>query len=188
MTYKLLIVVGSTFFAPLFMKTLIDAKPWIREPSLIPLPWKTESQLQATPRGERKLKVGVMYDDGIVRPHPPVLRALRTMADRLKGVPGIEVVDWKPYKKDLAWDIIASLYFCDGGSEEIETIAASGEPWRPMSKFILTENKLVKNLTIKEMWYWTSQRDAYRAEYSQLWGDVDVILCPVVSLDQYKEA
>ena len=36
---------------------------------------------------------------------------------------------------DLAWDIIASLYFADGASEEKEAINASGEPWRPLSKF-----------------------------------------------------
>lgn len=87
----------------LFLKTLIDAEPWLVEPSLIPLPWR---DLSAVP--ERKLRVGVMWDDGVVKPHPPVVRALRELVEQLKGVGAFEFVDWEPYKHDLAWDIIVS--------------------------------------------------------------------------------
>jgi amidase len=165
----------------LFMKTLIDARPWVREPSLVPMPWRTESQLADLPggKGAKKLKIGVLYDDGVVKPHPPVLRALHTVVEKLRGVEGIEIVEWEPYKHDYAWTIISSLYFCDGGSEESDAIAASGEPWRPLSKFILQEQPAVKQHSIRDMWAWTLKRDQYRAEYAAKWGDVDVILCPV---------
>lgn len=163
----------------LFMKTLIDAKPWIKEPSLIPIPWRTEAQLPVLPNGGKKLKIGVLYDDGVVRPHPPVLRALKEVVEKLGGVEGVDVVEWQPYKHDDAWTIISSLYFCDGGSEESAALALSGEPWRPLSKFILKEQPMVKKHTVRELWNWTMKREEYRSEYSQRWGDVDVILCPV---------
>ncbi|KAF2741480.1 putative glutamyl-tRNA amidotransferase subunit A [Polyplosphaeria fusca] len=163
----------------LFMKTLIDAKPWIREPSLLPLPWRTEPQFPTLADGSKKLKIAIMWDDGVVQPHPPVTRALRVVADKLSAVEGVTLVDWTPYKHDWAWTIISSLYFCDGGSEEAAAIEASGEPWRPLSKFILKETGNVKKLGIRDMWDWTMKRDEYRAEYSKLWGNVDVILCPV---------
>ena len=165
----------------LFMQTLIDAKPWIREPSLIPLPWRTNPQLPVLASGEKKLKIGLLLDDGVVRPHPPVLRALNAMADRLRSVPGIEIVPWAPYKHDLAWNIISSMYFCDGGAEETAAIAASGEPWLPLSNFILRENPNVRHLSIREVWDWTLKRDEYRKEYSLLWEKqgIDVLLCPV---------
>ncbi|KAL1613130.1 hypothetical protein SLS60_001362 [Paraconiothyrium brasiliense] len=164
-----------------FMKTLIDAKPWIREPSLVPLPWKTESQFPISKDGNKTFKVGVLTDDGVVRPHPPVLRALNSLAEKLAKVPGVEVVPFTPLKHDLAWTIISSLYFADGGAEEKAAIAASGEPWRPLSKFILKDNPNVKSLTIAEMWDWTAKRDAYRAEYAAHWEEsgIDVLLCPV---------
>lgn len=87
----------------------------------------------------------------------------------------------------------ASLYFCDGAREENEAIAASGEPWRPLSKFITSENPYVKPLSVPEVWDWTKKREAYRTTYMNLWNDtatgvdangdlegvVDVILCPV---------
>jgi amidase len=165
----------------LFMKVLIDAKPWLREPSLLPFPWKTEPQLPTSPGGGKKLRVGVMYDDGVVRPHPPVLRAMKEAVKRLEGVEGIEIVEWTPYKHDLAWTIISSLYFCDGGAEESAALAASGEPWRPLSTFILKENPGVEKLSVRELWDWTLARDQYRAEYAKLWHEsgIDVLLSPV---------
>ena len=94
----------------LFMKTVIAAKPWIREPSLIPLPWKYGGLLKEDEEGRKTVKVAVLWDDGVVRPHPPVLRALKEVAEKLKGVEGVEVVDWKPYKHEEASQIINTLY------------------------------------------------------------------------------
>jgi amidase len=89
----------------LFIKTLIDAKPWFKEPSLLPFPWKEELAFDG-----RKLKVAVLWDDGVVKPHPPVTRALKQVVDKLKSQADIEVVEWKPYKHDLAWEIIVRLF------------------------------------------------------------------------------
>jgi amidase len=178
----------------MFMKTLIDARPWLRMPGLVPIPWRMEQEwLTKDGEGKTRLKVAVLWDDGVVRPHPPVLRALRDMVKRLEAIEGIEVVEWKPHKHDLAWEIIASLYFADGGSEEKAAVEASGEPWRPLSKFILLDNEFVKPHTVADVWEWTGKRDAYKTEYAELWnktatgkdeqghltGTVDVILCPV---------
>ena len=95
----------------LFMKTVIAAKPWIVEPALLPFPWD-ERKWVKTPG--TKLKIGVLWDDGVVKPDPPVRRAMKEVVEKLKSVPDVEVVDWTPYKHDEAWEIIASLYFCDG--------------------------------------------------------------------------
>ena len=176
----------------LFMKTVIDTKPWLNEPSLVPLPWRDREGYLTKPSG-KKLKVGVVWHDGVVKPHPPVIRALQEVVDKLKNVQSVEIVDWKPYKHDEAWTIISSLYFGDGGREEIEAVEASGEPWRPLSEFILKDNPLVKRLTVEEIWHWTMKREGYRREYAKVWNDtatgysetgdlegtVDVILCPV---------
>lgn len=88
----------------LFVKSLIDAKPWQKEPYLLPFPWKEEKVFQT-----RKLKVAVLWDDGVVKPHPPVTRALKQVVQKLKQIGNVEVVDWKPYKHDTAWEIIVSL-------------------------------------------------------------------------------
>ncbi len=176
----------------LFMKTAIAAKPWLVESSLIPFPWRDQESYLG--RGqEKKLKVGVIWDDGIVKPHPPIIRALKEIVDKLKTVQDVEVVNWKSYKHDEAWEIIASLYFCDGANEEKKAIEASGEPWRPLSDFIIKENPYVKYHSIEDVWYWTMRREKYRRAYAKVWNDtatgtgehgepegmVDMILCPV---------
>ena len=176
----------------MFMKTVINGKPWLYEPSLVPIPWRDQESYLKKPSG-KQLKVGVIWHDGVVRPHPPVMRALQEVVDKLKDVKSVEIVEWKPYKHDEAWAIISSLYFCDGGQEEVAAIEASGEPWRPLSEFILKENQWVKKLTVEEIWHWTTKREGYRTEYAKIWNDtatgtgengelegtVDVILCPV---------
>lgn len=89
----------------LFMKTLIDQKPWLYEPSLIPMPWKdtsSSSLLRKGQQGQPKLRIGVLTDDGIVKPHPPILRGIKTMVDKLKDHPDIEIVDFPAYKHDEA--------------------------------------------------------------------------------------
>ena len=173
----------------LFMKTIIAAKPWLLEPSLLPFPWKEEETYFPS---DKKLKIAILWDDGVVKPHPPVTRALNEVSTKLKSLPNVEVIDWKPYKHDEAWTIISSLYFCDGAAEEREAIDASGEPWRPLSNHIIKDNENCKEHSIKDLWFWQRKRDSYRAEYSNLWNStatgktsdgaladmVDVILCP----------
>lgn len=170
-----------------FIKTLIDAKPWLKEPSLLPFPWDEQDFFKC-----RRLKVGVLWDDDVVRPHPPVTTALKEMVDKLKAQGNVDVVDWKPYKHDVAWEIIENLYFCDGGAESSNFIDSSGEPWRPLSEFII-KNPLVEAHTVSSLYQATVKRDKYRTEYAQLWNStatstgpngeseemVDVILCPV---------
>lgn len=163
----------------IFMKTLIDAEPWKKDPALVPIPWRMDSQLSATSGQGKQLKIAVLWDDGVVKPHPPILRALQEVADKLKGIDGVNIVEWNPYKHDYAWSIIASLYFCDGGEENERVLKEGGEPWRPLSNFILRENEFVKKLSVGEIWQWQLRREEYRMEYAKLWDDVDVILCPV---------
>ena len=176
----------------LFMKSLIDQKPWNYQQSLVPLPWRISQQKKPSP--EKKLKVAVMWDDGVVRPHPPITRAMKEIAEKLKSVSAVEIVDWKPYKHDRAWEIISSLYWPDAGADAREIMQKSGEPRRPLTDFIITDNPFaVKARPIAEVWDLTFEREKYKEEYLQHWnntasgrdetGDlidaVDVILCPV---------
>ncbi|KAL8714578.1 MAG: hypothetical protein Q9220_001526 [cf. Caloplaca sp. 1 TL-2023] len=176
----------------LFMRVVLSAKPWIVEPSCIPLPWNDQESHLPISSG-RKLRVAVLWSDGVVKPHPPVTRAMKEVASKLQALPDVEVTAWAPYKHYEAWEIIASLYFADGAQEEKDAIAASGEPWRPLSKFIIQENPYVKHLSVEEVWQWTGQREQYRRAYAKVWNDtaigtgkngepegmVDVILAPV---------
>ncbi|KAI0012464.1 amidase [Xylariaceae sp. FL0662B] len=188
----------------LFTKAVLDRRPWIREPGLVAMDWRDGREMLGLGRGgSRKIRIGVLWDDGVVRPHPPVLRALTEMVEKLRECERVELVDWKPWKHDVAWEILAKLYMSDGGAEEKAALAASGEPWRPLSKFILLDNPHMREHTIASLWEALGERNAYRARYAQLWNEtvvptghnnnnnndnsgeaeaavVDAILCPVL--------
>ncbi|KAF9695031.1 hypothetical protein EKO04_006864 [Ascochyta lentis] len=159
----------------LFMKTIVDSEPWLEEPALIPMPWRTY-----TVPTERPLRIGVLWHDGIVRPHPPITRALKLVTDKLKEH-NVEIVDFTPHLHDEAWAILSSLYYPDGGKADAEDMASSGEPWRPLSKWIIKDNPCVKNLSVGELAYWFEEREAYRKEYALHWKNhgIDALLCPV---------
>ena len=172
------------------MKTVIDAKPWVSEPALVPIPWN--SSLQASP--DKPLKIGVLWHDGVVKPHPPITRGLCTLVEKLKTISNVSVVDWKPHLHDEAWAITSSLYFPDGGEEEHKIFAESGEPMRPLTRWMLKENPCVKKLNAKQLEYWVEEREHYRTEYAKVWNEtatgrdpdsdeltglLDAILCPV---------
>jgi Asp-tRNA(Asn)/Glu-tRNA(Gln) amidotransferase A subunit family amidase len=162
----------SVFGLQVFMKVIIDAEPWLTEPALIPMPWR-EIQLPDT------LKIGVLWHDNVVKPHPPITRALRLVTDRLRDA-GIEMVDFTPYRHDEAWAILSSLYYVDGGEFDSDAIGSSGEPWRPLSNWILKDNPNVKRLSVGELTYLLEEREAYRKEYALHWNrlGVDALLCP----------
>lgn len=176
----------------LFMKTVLSAKPWLEEPSCLPIPWRDQESHLPMAQG-KKLRVAVLWNDEVVKPHPPITRALKEVVNGLQNIAEVEVMTWNPYKHDEAWEIIASLYFGDGGKEEMDAISASGEPLRPLTRFIMLENPHVKHLSIEEVWYWTTRREQYRCKYAEVWnktatgtgpngeleGMIDVILAPV---------
>ena len=99
----------------IFMETALASRPWEGEPSLLPLPWRSEkSHLERD--GVKRLKVAVMWNDGVVEPHPPVTRALKALVVKLEIVAGIDVVQWQPYRHDIGLDImvIKSSWISEG--------------------------------------------------------------------------
>ncbi|KAG7010017.1 hypothetical protein G7Y79_00001g002890 [Physcia stellaris] len=176
----------------LFMRTVLAAKPWMDDPSLVPLGWRDDNSYLDRGSGKR-LKVAVLWNDGVVTPHPPVQRALKDVVARLREIDTVEVVDWEPYKHAFAWELIAKLYFGDGGHQIKEAIASSGEPWRPLARFILPDNPHAQERSVVEIQDLKVQREQYCYEYAQKWGStgttradkeesdegiIDVILCP----------
>ena len=87
------------------METVLAAKPWFADPTLVALPWRKSEKLTDHFYG-KTLKIAIMWSDNVVTPHPSVTRALTAMSSRLKNIKNVEVVDWKPYEHGLAWEII----------------------------------------------------------------------------------
>lgn len=52
----------------LWLKAQLANEPWEFDPTCIPMPWNEQEAKQNV----NKLRVGVIWDDGVVRPTPPV--------------------------------------------------------------------------------------------------------------------
>lgn len=73
----------------MYCKAVVGAEPWRYDPECVPIPWR-EGQM---PVG-RKLRIGVLRNDGVVRCQPPVERALDIVRKALEDSGKVEVVDW----------------------------------------------------------------------------------------------
>jgi len=73
------------------------------EPSIVEIPWKQDlAEGKGIPP---KLCFGVLLDDGVVAPHPPILNALKRTTDALIKA-GHEVIPWEPLDHQEAWDLL----------------------------------------------------------------------------------
>ncbi len=89
----------------LWCQVMLQAEPWYLEPPLLHMPWKQELAMGiGLPQ---KSTFAILWDDGVVAPHPPIIDALLKTKEALLAA-GHEVIDWKPVEHDEAWDIIVS--------------------------------------------------------------------------------
>ncbi len=70
------------------LSTLIDmtrscllAQPWVLDPNVTPLPWREDKYVEVQ---TRPLKIGLILDDGVVRPHPEIELAVQRAAELLE--------------------------------------------------------------------------------------------------------
>lgn len=74
----------------LLVKSLLSQEPWLHDPLVLELPWRNEPDLSGTP-----LTFGILKDDGVVKPHPPVARTVDMVIDAIKRA-GHQVIEWSP--------------------------------------------------------------------------------------------
>ncbi|KAL2363101.1 hypothetical protein RJZ56_004003 [Blastomyces dermatitidis] len=65
----------------MFMKAVVSSRPWETDPRALPIPWREE----LTKPPARPLRIAFIFDDGFVKPQPPITRALRETAAKFKA-------------------------------------------------------------------------------------------------------
>lgn len=70
-------------------KALLSTQPWVNDPAVVPIPYRQEIfdaySARGSGAGARPLKIGVLWNDGMVEPHPPVRRGLKLLAEAVKN-------------------------------------------------------------------------------------------------------
>ncbi|QKD59933.2 amidase signature domain-containing protein [Fusarium oxysporum Fo47] len=157
-------------------KAVLGKEPWLKDPAVIPIPFQQDVaesyQRRADDKGnakfgERPLKMGVLWRDGMVGLHPPVLRGLKVVVEALK----------KAGHK-------GGFLSADGAHDIHQHLNRSGEPLIPDLRDGLklkTPTELLKyqGLTIQGL--------EFEQQYSDYWNStadsddqiVDAVLMPV---------
>ncbi|KAI7782460.1 amidase [Diaporthe eres] len=149
-------------------KTVVDAQPWLHDPRMVPLPWRDVTLPE-------KLKIAVMWNDGIVTPTPPVSRALRTTVEKLQAA-GHEIVAWDPKDQAQGVRLLGRMFVADGGISIRKELDRTGEPIRPEMQMYAD----AKELGTYDMWQLHLERTEFQKRYLDRWNDagIDAILCP----------
>jgi amidase len=164
-------------------KAVVDAAPWNYDPKCCPVPWRPEIFEDAQ---SRPLRIAVMTDDGVVRPHPPVARVLEEVAAKLKQA-GHDIVSWNPGSlHQECIDIMDQYYTADGGEDIRRDVTAGGEPFLPHVEALVNKGKPI---SVYSYWQLNKQKVAAQKRYLDLWKstksvktgeEIDVLLTPVM--------
>jgi amidase len=151
----------------MYSKAVIDAQPWLLDPKMLPIPWR-----QVEPK--TKLKIAVLWNDGICMPTPPVTRALKETTESLRQA-GHEITEWDPKLHGKALELLGRMFVADGGKSVKALLAPTGEPIRPE----MQQYKDAKELGGLDMWKLHLERSELARQYLEQWmsyGDLDAIL------------
>lgn len=160
----------------LYSRTVVDQQTWLHDPRCVPIPWR---QVQLP----EKLKIAVLWNDGMVRPTPPVARALKHTVEKLRAA-GHEVVDWDPKDQPQGLSLLARMFVADGGIAIKKELEKTGEPFRPE----MAAYETATELGTYEMWQLHLERTAYQKRYLDRWNaaGIDAILCPTTPFVSVK--
>ncbi|KAL6916189.1 hypothetical protein FSST1_007684 [Fusarium sambucinum] len=159
-------------------KSVLGAEPWLKDPAVLPIPFRkdmVDSYLsRADSKGNAKsggkpLKMGVLWSDGVVGPHPPVIRGLRVVVEALKKA-GHKVIDWEPPSQERATTIIGGFFSADGAHDVHGHLDRSGEPLIPDLEDGFKLKTPAELLKYQDL---TLQGLAYEREYSDYWNSTE---------------
>jgi amidase len=160
----------------LVTRVILDTQPYLEDPRLIPTAWKGINAPVL-----KRLRVGIIENDGYIEPQPPVKRAIAWAREILSNTKYKDLVEVKTFRQHKAADVFRKarqVLLPGGGGDIIAAIKASGEPVLPLTSYLLSSD--VKMHNAAELAKMRSERDLFRIEYAAQWQaqDVDVVIGP----------
>ncbi|KAG9692309.1 amidase, partial [Aureobasidium melanogenum] len=166
-----------------YMEAYCSCSPWQIDPSLPPIPWRTE--LTKLPSGQ-KLKLGFIHHDGYVLPQPPVQRAVNHVRELFTAA-GHECIDWDSSSQPTSYyELWEPAILADGG-EGCEAACNLSDPPQPLIEGMLVGRPEHK-LGLPQRQALARRILEYKQMYAQKMLDsgVDAIIAPVLPWVGYK--
>lgn len=162
-------------------KQITSSTPWTLDPRCTPLPWN-ESLFTSTQ--SKPLTIGLILNDGIVTPHPPITRTLHELSTAL-AAQGHELVPWDTSDHASCIEIMDSFYTVDGGEDIRRDMAVAGEPYLPHVQALVNRGTPI---SVYEYWQLNKRKHIAQKKYLDKWNKtrsksgrkVDVLLAPAM--------
>lgn len=162
-------------------RVMANARPWDFDPRCCPLPWNEPAFQEIQ---NRPMVIGLILDDGVVRAHPPIERALRELSAKLADC-GHEIVLWDTSDHLPCIQLMDRYYTVDGGEDIRRDVAAAGEPLVPHVESLVKRGQAI---SVYEYWQLNKRKIALQKKYLDKWNavrsaagrPVDVLLSPTV--------
>ncbi|GIZ42592.1 hypothetical protein CKM354_000585300 [Cercospora kikuchii] len=173
----------------LLTKTMLDVQPWVLDPNVVPLPWRHDLEDETRKKiASKKLRFGVIRSDGMVRPHPPIVRAVDEAVKALVAK-GHQVIEWEPPAHAEAFGILWDTFAADGGKDIHSQLEASGEP--PVPELAISYGEKVGHLPVSNLndaWTIESRKYDYGVRYASYWQStgVDAVIAPAAPTTSHK--
>ena len=154
---------------------LAQSKPWTLDPQCICMPWQED---RFTSVQSRPLTVGLLLDDGVVRPHPSIQRYLKAVAAALEAA-GHTVLVWTPEGHKRCYELMDKYVTSDFWEDIRNAVLASGEPFIPYIDNLMSRSTPIP---ITEYWAVNQARLVAQKAYLDRWQgqSIDVLLTPVL--------
>ncbi|KAI0534154.1 putative fatty-acid amide hydrolase [Xylaria digitata] len=155
----------------LFLKSITQAGTWRYDSTAISIPW---SDLQA----KERLRIGLVENDGIYTPSPPVRRGLRMAADLIREKSDIEIIPLTLPDVKEHYQSLLKYFTLSGGDYYEEQFARTGEPLVPSLKAIGFLS--IPGNTLRGFFDLNVRRARASKSYLELFrdNDLDAILMP----------
>ncbi|CAG8908704.1 unnamed protein product [Penicillium egyptiacum] len=169
----------------LFVTSVLSQEPWSYDSKVIPMPWRRDEEEAIKAKiSSSGLTLGYYSCDGNVLPHPPVLRAVQTVINKLSEA-GHTVLPWEPYRHAHGVSLANRIYASDGGTDIFGVLKASGEPAIPNIADLVSPS--LPKMNLNQLWDVQLQKWDYQCEYlskirqfeKKLDKELDAIIAPI---------
>ncbi|KAJ5570324.1 uncharacterized protein N7459_009754 [Penicillium hispanicum] len=158
-----------------------DSRPWDLDSRCAPLPWNENAFRKIQ---DRPMVIGLIIDDGMVKVHPPIARALQELSAALQAQ-GHEVVPWDTSDHAACIELMDLYYTADGGEDIRRDVGAAGEPYIPHVEALVNRGNPI---SVYEYWQLNKRKFAAQKKYLDKWNavrspsgkPVDVLLSPTL--------
>lgn len=144
-------------------KEIILQEPWTQDCRCVPIPWRQNIYDEVS---NRKLTIGVIRDDGVVKPHPTISRVIEQAVAALQSE-GHEVIEWKPDYHAECIEVMDAYFTVDGCEDIRRDVEAGGEPFIPAVERLIKRGDAI---SVFEYWQLNKRKKQLQQAYLEKWN------------------